>query len=135
MVSSLATQLAQGASLNAPILSENQRKKHSSVSYLFTSSKHGTDDLDALLALAQNAFAQLEQLNPSFSDVEEELFSHKARDTDRTLLKKSDVDALDEAIGRCLKLLGPWLMEDIVGRVLEWLVKRFRCVLCCIQSS
>jgi U3 small nucleolar RNA-associated protein 10 len=127
MVSSLAAQLAQGASLNAPILSETQRRRHANVSYLFATSKQGSDDLDALHAVAQNAFAQLLQLTPALADVEDQLFSQKAREMDRTLLRKSEVDALDEAIGKCLKLVGPSLMEDVVGRVIEWLVKRFRC--------
>ena len=126
MASSLAQQLAQGASLNAPILSETQRKKHASVSYLFASSKQGTDDLDALLALAQNALTQLQKLGPEFLEVEEPLFSQKARETDRTLLRKPEVEALDEAISKCLRMLGPNLLEDISGRLLEWLVKRFR---------
>ena len=134
MPSSLATQLAKGASLNAPLLSEAQRKKHfASSSYLIsTSTKAQIDDLDSIHALAESALVQLrlsfpenDTFSPS-SHVYRTLFSQRARDTDRTLLTKDGQAEVDAAIQSCLRSLGPCLLEDQAGRVIEWLVRRFR---------
>lgn len=134
MPSSLAAQLAKGVSLNAPILSETQRKKHFALSsYLFsTSTKSQIDDLDSIHALAESALLQLrllvpesETFNPN-SPTYRSLFSQHARDTDRTLLTKDGQAELDTAIQTCLRSLGPCLLESQAGRVIEWLVRRFR---------
>lgn len=63
---------------------------------------------------------------------EENLFGDASRDVDRTLLSKEQVDELDSDLGGFLRLCGPWVLEGMVGKVLEWLVRRFRCVF--IQS-
>ncbi|KAH8112066.1 hypothetical protein DFH11DRAFT_1788270 [Phellopilus nigrolimitatus] len=134
MPSSLAAQLAKGVSLNAPLLSETARKKHfASSSYLFSSSTKGQiDDLDSIYALAANALAQLRLIYPSFaafndsSQVHRSLFSQRAKDTDRTLLANEELKELNDAIRACLMALGPCLLEEPAGRILEWLVRRFR---------
>lgn len=140
MPSSLAAQLARSVSLNAPLLAESTRKKHvASSSYLFASSAATAnlqlEDLDSIHALATNALAQLKQLHPAFvafdddSRVYQQVFSHRAKETDRTLLGREEVQALDDALRTILRCLGPCLMESVAGKVLEWLVRRFRCVL------
>ncbi|KAL5520451.1 hypothetical protein ACEPAG_9675 [Sanghuangporus baumii] len=134
MPSSLATQLAKGVSPNASLLSETARKKHfASSSYLFSSSTKGQiDDLDTIHALAINALSQLRQIHPSISAFDEQslvyraLFSHRAKETDRTLLAKEELAELDATIKACLAAIGPCLLENTSGRVLEWLVRRFR---------
>ena len=140
MPSSLATQLARSVSLNAPLLSDSARKKHAATSsYLFSSSTNAqTEDLDSIHALAVNATAQLRL---RYKDLAQNtvfepqalpgalLFSAAAKETDRTLLTRDQARALDEALSRCLLALGPCLLDPVSGRVIEWLVRRFRCVL------
>ncbi|KAL5525140.1 UTP10 [Sanghuangporus sanghuang] len=134
MPSSLATQLAKGVSLNAPLLSETARKKHfASSSYLFSPSTKGQiDDLDTIHALALNALSQLRQIHSSLSAFDEQslvyraLFSHRAKETDRTLLAREDLAELDASIKTCLAAIGPCLLDNTAGRVLEWLIRRFR---------
>ncbi|THH02630.1 hypothetical protein EW145_g6726 [Phellinidium pouzarii] len=134
MPSTLAAQLAKNVSLNAPLLSETARKKHfASSSYLFSSStKSQIDDLDTIHALAINALSQLRCVYPSlgafndYAQVYRCLFSQKAKETDRTLLGRDELNDVNEALRECLRALGCCLLEGTAGRVLEWLVRRFR---------
>ncbi|KAK7055439.1 U3 small nucleolar RNA-associated protein 10 [Favolaschia claudopus] len=125
MVSSLAAQLAKGASLNTTLLVDRSRRK-TAESYLFTGREADQHDLDSIHALGANGFLQLTSLNNAFQDFEEPLFSSGARETDRILLAEEAIAQLDLAISGFLALLGPYLMEAPTGKVLEWLVRRFR---------
>lgn len=127
MSSSLAAQLAQTSSLNSSLLVDRSRRTPTE-SYLFTGREADQHDLDSLHALASNAFLQLRQLNPSFRAYYDALFSDAARSIDRTLLGGDEAKELHRSIAGFLPLLGPWLMEAPSGKVLEWLVRRFRYV-------
>ena len=127
MASSLAAQLAQNASLNSALLLERTRRRPTE-SYLFTSREADHHDLDSLHALAANAFIQLKQLNPAVAKYEDALFSDAVKGVDRTMLSGEDVKELNKNIKAFMPLLGKNLMDGPTGRVLEWLVRRFRCV-------
>jgi len=126
MSSSLATQLAQNASLNASLISTTRRKP--AESYLFPASQASTHDLESIHFLASSAFLQLKSVQQSCRKYEAPLFSDAVKDIDRTLLSKERNDELDRNLKAFLRLLGPWLMEGMVGKILEWLVRRFRYV-------
>lgn len=125
-MSSLAAQLAQNASLNASLLSTSRRKP--TESYLFPASQAATHDLESLHFLAANAFLQLKSVQPACRKYEAALFSDAIKNVDRTLLNKEMGAELDANLAGFMRLLGPWLMEGMVGKILEWLVRRFRCV-------
>jgi U3 small nucleolar RNA-associated protein 10 len=126
MVSSLAAQLASGASLNAAFLTERGRRGPTK-SYLFApGAAADAHNLPALRELGASALAQLSLRDPRFSGFEESLFSDRAGGTDRTLLSHDAAAALSSDIEAFLVLLGPWIMEPAAGRALEWLVRRFR---------
>ena len=125
MPSSLATQLAQSTSLNAALLVDRARRKPTQ-SYLFTGREADKHDLESIHALAYNAFIQLCQWNPAIQGYEDALFSDAAKGLDRTLLPVVEAKEVDENISAFLPLLGKDLMEMPTGRVLEWLVRRFR---------
>jgi U3 small nucleolar RNA-associated protein 10 len=127
MSSSLAPQLAQNVSLNASLLSTSRRKP--TESYLFPASQAATHDLESIHFLASNAFLQLKSVQPSCRKYEASLFSDAVKNVDRTLLSKGRGEELDGNLRGFLRLLGPWLMEGMVGKILEWLVRRFRCVI------
>jgi U3 small nucleolar RNA-associated protein 10 len=129
MVSSLESQLAQGSSLNAVLLADPSRRA-STESYLLTGREADHHDLDSIHALAASAFLQLRQLNAAFGSYENSLFSDTAKGVDRTLLSREAVTALNKDLAEFLPLLGPYLMEIPTGKVLEWLVRRFRYVPC-----
>ncbi|KAF8259327.1 armadillo-type protein [Lactarius quietus] len=125
MPSSLAAQLAQSVSLNSALLVDRARRKPTQ-SYLFTDREADKHDLESIHALALNAFIQLRQWNPALQSYESSLFSDAAKGTDRTLLPLEEAKELDGKISGFLPLLGSDLMEMPTGRVLEWLVRRFR---------
>lgn len=147
MPSALAGQLAASASLNASLLDTSKRRR--TESYFFTGRDADLHDLDAIHALAGNAFAQLCSLSPVFSartiklgsdgsslsvDFHQTLFSDAARNMDRTM-QSLEVNAnLDRTLNAFLYLLGPWLMEAPTSKVLEWLVRRFRSVVVTFAS-
>ncbi|KAF7307826.1 U3 small nucleolar RNA-associated protein 10 [Mycena kentingensis (nom. inval.)] len=124
-VSSLAAQLAKGASLNASALVDRSRRKPTE-SYLFTGRDADQHDLDSIHALGANAFRQLCLVNEDLDIYTGALFSDGARATDRTLLTKEQAASLNSSLDGLLPRLGPYLTEGPTGRVLEWLVRRFR---------
>jgi U3 small nucleolar RNA-associated protein 10 len=125
MPSSLAAQLAQGASLNAAFLIDRTRRK-AIESYLFTGREAAQHDLDTIHALAMNGLLQLRSLDRRLASFEESLFSSAARDTDRTLQTAEDNAKLNTTIEEFLGFLGPFILEAPTGKILEWLVRRFR---------
>ncbi|EMD35136.1 hypothetical protein CERSUDRAFT_107124 [Gelatoporia subvermispora B] len=125
MPSSLAAQLAQGASLNAALLTDRSRRKPTE-SYLFSAKEARQHDIDSLYALGVNGFLQLKSLNPALRDYEHVFFSDAAKAMDRTLQPTEANAHLDRALVSFLPLLGPYLMDAPTGKVIEWLVRRFR---------
>jgi U3 small nucleolar RNA-associated protein 10 len=126
IMTSLAIQLAKSASLNTGLLVDRSRRK-SVQSYLFTGREADQHDLASIHALGANGLLQLASLNPSLLRFEDKLFTDYAKSTDRTLLSPEANMELDESIEACLSSLGPYLMETPTGKVIEWLVRRFRC--------
>ena len=126
MASSLASQLVQNASLNAALLNPNRRRP--TESYLFSAKEAAQHDLDAIYAIGNNGFTQLMPLEPLLKQFERSLFSDAAKNTDRTLLNAEANEELNKQIASLLPLLGPFLLDAPTGRVIEWLVRRFRYV-------
>jgi U3 small nucleolar RNA-associated protein 10 len=126
MVSSLAAQLAQNASLNRSLLVDRSRRG-SSESYLFTGREADQHDLESIYALGYNGLLQLMSMDAEFEEYEFSLFSSAAKTNDRTLLSYEEDAQLHATISSFLLALGPYLLEAPAGKVLEWLVRRFRC--------
>ncbi|KAH9920883.1 armadillo-type protein [Epithele typhae] len=126
MVSSLAEQLARSASFGSNLLNEKARKQAASESYLFTSKEARQHDIESLHALGLNGFLQLKSLQPSVARFEDELFSEFAISLDRTLQPAEENAQLDASMNEFIPLLGPFLLDAPTGKVLEWLVRRFR---------
>jgi U3 small nucleolar RNA-associated protein 10 len=131
MSSSLAQQLAKNASLNAALYVDRSRRK-ATQSYLFTGRDADEYDLETIYSIGVNSFLHLASICPPLEAYEEVLFSERAKNTDRTLLSPDAIAELDKALEEFLALLGPYLMEAPTGRVLEFLVRRFRRVLICL---
>ena len=125
MTSSLTAQLAKGTSLNTTLLVDRSKRKHAE-SYLFTGKEANHHDLYSVHALALNGFTHLRSIDPIFGTFEQALFSDAAKSVDRTLLTREKEKELSSTIGRFLKLLGPYVLDSPAGKVLEWLVRRFR---------
>ena len=127
MTSSLAAQLAANASLNANLLVDRSKRKPTQ-SYLFTGRDADNYDLDSIHALAVNGFRQLTTLTPKLRKYEDAILSPAAKATDRTLLSAEADARLNESLKGVMTLLGEHLLTAPAGKVIEWLVRRFRCV-------
>jgi U3 small nucleolar RNA-associated protein 10 len=128
-MASVAAQLARSVPLNAGLLTKRKRIE----SYLFTSrSEIEAYDLDAIHSLAKNGFEQLSLLDPAFGGGEwKELIGEESKEVDRTLLGREEEERVNELINGLLERLGPWVLEGACAKVLEWLVRRYRCVSRC----
>lgn len=127
MATSLAAQLAKNASLNAALYVDRSKRK-APASYLFTGRDADKYDLETIHALGVNAFLHLVSVCPPLDVYEDALFSDRSKNVDRTLLSTAENEELNKSIVGFLVLLGPYLMEAPTGKVIEWLVRRFRCV-------
>lgn len=126
-MSSLSQQLQKIASLDASRLTS--RGGHpSNKSYLFPPTEAASHDLDAIYALALSGFEEIISLDPTFEDYQDELFSEKAKVTDRMMLNAAENKELNVVLERCLRKLGKWVGIMAGGKCIEWLVRRFRCV-------
>lgn len=125
MASSLAAQLALGVSLNKSLLVDRTRRGPTE-SYLFSSREADKHDLEAIHALGVNALSKLKTVEPLLGLYEDTLFSDAAKSKDRTLQTAEANAELDRAIEGFLALLGPYLLEETTGKIIEWLVRRFR---------
>ncbi|KAH7099410.1 armadillo-type protein [Auriculariales sp. MPI-PUGE-AT-0066] len=127
MPSALQAQLAKAASANAGLLADRDRRGKRRVhSYLFSARDADAHDLSTLHALGLNGFTRLVVLNVNFNTFEDALFSHASRDTDRTLLDQATVNELNGQLDAFLLALSPYLLDAAAGKVIEWLVRRFR---------
>jgi U3 small nucleolar RNA-associated protein 10 len=127
MTSKLAAQLAKNTSLNASLLSDKSRRRPTE-SYLFTGRDTDQHDLQSIHALGVNGYLQVKSMSPHLHKFGDSLFSDAVKDVDRTLLNAEANAELDRNIEGFLKLLGPYLLEAPTGKILEWLVRRFRCL-------
>lgn len=123
--SSLAAQLSKSVSLNASLYVDRSRRKPTE-SYLFTSREAEQHDFHSLYALGVNGITRLKTLDPKFAKYEATLFSDSSRDLDRTLQSEAQNIELDKMLYHFLRDLGPYLLETPTGKVLEWVVRRFR---------
>ncbi|KAL1745319.1 armadillo-type protein [Schizophyllum fasciatum] len=125
MASSLAAQLAANASLNSNLLVDRSKRKPTQ-SYLFTGRDADNYDLDSVHALAVNGFRQLATLTPQLRKYEDTILSPAAKATDRTLLSAEADGRLNESLKGVIAYLGEHLLTAPAGKVIEWLVRRFR---------
>ena len=122
--SSLAAQLSKSTSLNAALYVDRSKRRPAE-SYLFTSREADQHDFHSLHALGVNGFTKLIALYPTLESFNR-LFLEAAKDLDRTLQSEEQNAELDRTLTSFLKELGPLLLENPTGKVLEWLVRRYR---------
>lgn len=128
MTTSLATQLARlGAnSLDATRLAAPTAK--SRPSFLFPSRQAAALSNTDIYSLGHNGFLALLEQDARLQKYESPLFGEQAKRTDRTLLTKEENEELDGILAGIMRVLASRFMFKNVGRVLEWLIRRFRCV-------
>ncbi|KAG8937752.1 snoRNA-binding rRNA-processing protein utp10, partial [Tulasnella sp. 419] len=126
MVSSLAAQLLQQASVNSEVLNSQSRRRHYAYSFLFSEQEAGQHDLDSIYGLGHNGYVALSALDPSITKSGDVLFSEAARSLDRTVIPFKEATELKTNIARFLRRISRHFLLNPTGKIIEWLVRRFR---------
>lgn len=125
MASSLATQLANIGTLDRDRLQASTSKFRPS--FLFPPRQAASLSNEDIHSLAYNGYLALLAQDSRFERFENTIFGEKAKVTDRTILTKDENVKLDEALNGLLRLLASRFLLKSTGKVLEWLIRRFRC--------
>ncbi|KAJ1658740.1 snoRNA-binding rRNA-processing protein utp10 [Dispira simplex] len=100
--------------------------KKSRPSFIFSEREAADIDLDTIYNLGHTGFDELVQLDTTLRSFENDFFSTSCKSIDRVQLTKSENKALNQKLGRLLEHLAPHFLISPTGRVLEWLIRRFR---------
>ncbi|KAG1143849.1 hypothetical protein G6F37_000325 [Rhizopus arrhizus] len=123
-MSSLKQQLKKIGTLDLRNVTEGSRKTRPS--FLFTPREAADQDLETIYSIAYNGIMELVILDEKFAPFEKTLFSEKMKSVDRVLQTKEDNDKLDASINSFLCQLSPYFLLKPSGKVLEYLIRRFR---------
>jgi len=126
-MSSLAAQLASIASLDSSRL-KAAKQSATAPSYLFTPAEAAQHDLETIHSLGVNGFEELRELDPSLDVFEDDVFGEAAKQADRLLLPLDENRRLGETLDVFLGRLSRHIPLRAAAKVIEWLVRRFRCV-------
>lgn len=132
-MSSLAAQLASIASLDSSRL-KAAKQSATAPSYLFTPTEAAQHDLETIHSLGINGLEELRQLDPSLDVFEDDVFGEAAKQADRLLLPLSENQRLGATLDVFLGRLSRHIPLRAAAKVIEWLVRRFRCVRCLADS-
>ncbi|CEP08664.1 hypothetical protein [Parasitella parasitica] len=123
-MSSLKQQLKKIGTLDLRNVSEASRK--SKASFLFSAREAADQDLETIYSIAKNGIMELVILDEKFAAFEKTLFSEAMKSVDRILQTKEENDKLDTSINAFLSQLSPYFLLKPSGKVLEYLIRRFR---------
>ncbi|KAI9151024.1 snoRNA-binding rRNA-processing protein utp10 [Blastocladiella emersonii ATCC 22665] len=127
MTSSLAKQLSALANPEFTFgTGEGRLEGKLRPSFLFDPKVAATYDLDTMFSIGSNGFAELVQIDKRFRQFEQPLFSDAAKETDRVLRDAAFNKSLDAVLHSALLALSPHFLLKPAGKVLEWLIRRFR---------
>ncbi|KAI8359067.1 hypothetical protein EDC96DRAFT_609191 [Choanephora cucurbitarum] len=123
-MSSLKQQLKKIGTVDLRNVSEVSRKTRAS--FLFTAREAADQDLETIYSIAYNGIMELVILDEKFSAFEKTLFSESMKSVDRVLQTKEENEKLDASINSFLAQLSPYFLLKPSGKVLEYLIRRFR---------
>lgn len=126
MASSLAAQLADIGTLDRERLQAATSKFRPS--FLFPPRQAASLSNEEIHTLAYNGYLALLAQDNRFERFENPIFGEKAKLTDRTILTKEENVKLDAVLNSLLRLLASRFLLKSAGKVLEWLIRRFRSV-------
>jgi U3 small nucleolar RNA-associated protein 10 len=129
MQSSLAAQLKRITHDSTNTLNTKKLKSIHATSLLFPPAVAATQDLDTIYSIALEGFRELCLLDERFIVFERGLFSESSKDVDRFTQTKDEVKELDASLEAFLQLVSGRLLLKPAIKAVEWLVRRFRCLL------
>ena len=129
METSLAAQLARIAANSKNSLNlKTQRAAHSK-SLIFEPRVAAGQSFQTIYTLCCDGFEDLCRLDSRFAQFKTTLFSKQSQEEDRTQLTAAENEKLDKRIESFLRLTGSRLRLMPAIKAIEWLIRRFRCVL------
>ncbi|XP_052098508.1 HEAT repeat-containing protein 1-like [Mytilus californianus] len=121
-MTSLAKQLERLAVPHTQtVFGEDKRKK----SLLFDPKEAAGLDKETFFGLGTNGLEELETIDESFEEFEENLFANSSLSFERSIQTKEVNDKLDETIDRFLYRLSPYCLLKPAHKALEWLIYRY----------
>ncbi|KAG2204341.1 hypothetical protein INT47_009383 [Mucor saturninus] len=123
-MSSLKQQLKKIGTLDLRNVTEASRK--SRASFLFSAREAADQDLETIYSIAYNGIMELVILDEKFAPFEKTLFSERMKSVDRILQTKEENKKLNASIDAFLCQLSPYFLLKPSGKVLEYLIRRFR---------
>ena len=126
MTSTFAAQLRTIAANSTNELDLRARRESHADSLVFERSVAVKQDWDTIYQICLGGFQELCLLDSSLREFEHNLYSPQAKDQDREQLSKSQNEALDVVLERCLALLASKVLLRPGVKAVEWLVRRFR---------
>lgn len=135
MATSLAAQLAARQTLDSSRLQTAKTLKNPP-SFIYTPRHAASISVVDLASLADNAWEQLAAIDGFFQDPanHKAVLGEQARGLDRGALTKEENEKVGKTVDRVLRALGKHMLLKPAGIVLEWLVRRFRCVFTSFSS-
>lgn len=124
MTSSLAAQLANIGTLDRDRLQASTSKFRPS--FLFPPRQAASLSNEEIHDLAYNGFLALLAQDNRFDRFDGPIFGEKAKVTDRTIVTKEENKKLDDILNALIRLLASKFLLKSAGKVLEWLIRRFR---------
>lgn len=126
MVSAFASQLQAIAKNSSHELDLKVPRNAHAESLLFERDVAVKQDYETIYNICNEGYRELCQLDHRFHDFDRNLFSEQAKNQDRDQMSRSENEALDLVLKRCLMLLGGRLLLKPALKALEWLIRRFR---------
>ena len=95
-------------------------------SLLFGHEEAAEVDIEVIYDLGRNGLEELTKMDNSLSEYEENLFSEKCMEYERSIQDKEQLQQLDDTIAKFLRQLSPYLMLRAAHKCMEWLIRVFR---------
>jgi U3 small nucleolar RNA-associated protein 10 len=129
MASSLASQLRQISTKSTSALNLKAQKASHSKSLIFEPRFAASQTFETLYTLCHEGFQELCLLDGRFLEFQRNIFSEQSQAEDRTQMTADENTELDKRLELFLGLVGGRLRLTPAIKAVEWLVRRFRCVL------
>ena len=129
MTTALSAQLARIAATSTNSLDLKAQKKAHSQSLIFDSSVAATQDFDIIYQICIEGYQEICQIDARFSGFARSIFSVQSKQQERTQMTAAQNSELDEVLESFLSLVGVILQLKPALKAVEWLVRRYRCVM------
>lgn len=134
MATPLQQQLAHIARTSTNQLDLKAQRAQHSKSLLFDARDAANQTFDTIYQICIEGFQELCMLDARFAPFGQNLFSEQSKGEERGQMTAQENKELDLVIDTFLGLVAGRILLRPAMKALEWLVRRFRCVICCLSN-